>query len=579
MLPYLKDYLGDYEDCLNVELMTKDAETELVDYIVDSWKSLEVVKYIKFLGYEYNTKESSIDINKHIFKRNKGVPKKLQYNYKMINDDRCGLLTVHLKITINEKDPKTGMDRVREKIINKDMLIPLVDEDGYLYIGGKKYYLIYQLLEKSTYTTLTSCVVKSLMPVTIKRVPVTHIDVDGTGYLMPVFRTFVFHRETDIMLFIASQFGIEYGLIYLKVNNVMRLIPSIDNRTPDNIYFQVSSKCYLEVNRDMFEKWQYVQAIAAGLLEILTNRFDLSMIDNRDQFIKKLTPSNTVEKGLDTLTSFNRMLDETTKKVLKIHDYHKNDVYGIIRWAMMEFNYLRMKDNMNLDNKRLRCFECCSSLLTQDFSSRLNRIINLGTKVTLENIVDIFKFSGNLLIQKMHQSGLLRFNECINDMTFFNRFKWTSKGPHSLGRKNSNNISARYRGVHPSYLSQFDLLSCGNSDPGTSGILSPFSKIKGLYFNEDGEPDNFLCDFARDINKLLKKKSSDVISVEFETKDDFYHVMNFIDTFVENNITVYSVDKDKPSVIFVKEKDMVAEHESGEPQEGSDDIYEGDCED
>ena len=67
----------------------------------------------------------------------------------------------------------------------------------------------------------------------------------------------------------------------------------------------------------------------------------------------------------------------------------------------------------------------------------------------------------------MHVSGVLRFNECINDMSFFNRFKWTSKGPHSLGRKNSNNISARYRGVHPSFIGQFDLLTCGNSDPGT----------------------------------------------------------------------------------------------------------------
>lgn len=137
MLKYLKDFVGDYEDHLNVDLMTKAADGNLVDYVIDAWKSLEVVKYIKFLGYDFNTRESTIDINKHIFKRNKNVPKKLQYDYKIINDDRVGLLTVHLLISITEKDPKTGLDRIREKYIHKDMLIPLADERGYLHINGK----------------------------------------------------------------------------------------------------------------------------------------------------------------------------------------------------------------------------------------------------------------------------------------------------------------------------------------------------------------------------------------------------------------------------------------------------------
>jgi hypothetical protein len=464
MLEYLSDYVGDYEKNLNTQLMNKEADGDLVEYVVDAWKSLEVLKYIKFLGYEYNTKESEIDINRHIFKRNKKVPKKYQYDYKLINDDRVGLLTVHLLISITEKDPKTGLEKVREKRINKDMLIPITDDDGYLFINGRKYYLIYQLLEKSTYTTSMSTVVKSLMPVVIKRVPIYYTDVDGTGYLLPVFRTFVFHRETDIMLFVASQMGIEYALIYMKVDSIMKLIPSLDNRKEGYIYFQISSKCFLEVHKEMFDKYQYVQGVAAGVMEILTNRFDLSMVNNKEQFIKKLTPSNTLEKGLDTLTSFNRMLDETTRRILMVNKYHKKDVYAIIRWAMMEFNQLRMKDNLDLDNKRLRCNEQIASLLTKEFSIRLNRIINMGSKATLENVVDIFKFPGSLLISKMHSSGILRFNDCINDMDFFSKFKWTSKGEHSLGNKNGNNISARYRGLHPSYISEFDLLTCGNSD-------------------------------------------------------------------------------------------------------------------
>ena len=154
-------------------------------------------------------------------------------------------------------------------------------------------------------------------------------------------------------------------------------------------------------------------------------------------------------------------------------------------------------------------------------------------------------------------------------MSFFNRFKWTSKGPHSLGRKNSNNISARYRGVHPSFIGQFDLLTCGNSDPGTSGILSPFSKIDGLYFNTDGEPDSFLVDFVKDINRVLRNEKETVLEIEFENEDEYYAIMNNIERFLDEDIRVFSVDRDKPAVIFEREPDMIAEHEIGAVEDGT----------
>ena len=46
----------------------------------------------------------------------------------------------------------------------------------------------------------------------------------------------------------------------------------------------------------------------------------------------------------------------------------------------------------------------------------------------------------------MHSSGILRFNDNVNDMSFWSKFKFTNKGPHSLGGNNSNNIGIKYRG-------------------------------------------------------------------------------------------------------------------------------------
>ena len=155
---------------------------------------------------------------------------------------------------------------------------------------------------------------------------------------------------------------------------------------------------------------------------------------------------------------------ETTKKILLIDDVHKRDIYSLVRWMMMNFNDLRLKDNMNLYNKRLRCNEYISSLLTLEFSKRLNRVIAMGSKATIDNYKEIFKFPGEILIQQMHASGILRFDDNINDMTFFSKFKITMKGPHSIGNHDSNRISLKQRSIHPSFLGNIDILVCGNSD-------------------------------------------------------------------------------------------------------------------
>ena len=92
---------------------------------------------------------------------------------------------------------------------------------------------------------------------------------------------------------------------------------------------------------------------------------------------------------------------------------------------MQNYQELRLKDNLDLKNKRLRCYEYIASMLTAEFSKRISRIIALGDKVTIENIREIFKFPGEILIQKMNSSGVLRFDDTVNDLDFFSKFKYT----------------------------------------------------------------------------------------------------------------------------------------------------------
>ena len=435
MKKYLRSYISDFEKDLNVPLMNKEADLPLVDYVEDAWRSLEIVKNIKILKFEYNDMESEININKHIFKREKKKKKKDRYDYKFINDDRYGCLTVYIQITIEEDDPKTGEKTIRQKLLKKQMLIPLQDDEGYYYIKGKKYYIIYQLCDKSTYTSSSSVTLKSLMPIAVKRTSISTEnfvkstssveDVRGMKYLLPIYNVFVFKKEIPIILFYAAN-GMQWGLSYLGVDEVIRFVPDLENADyKKNLYFQISSKCYIEVNMELFVKYPYVQSIVGSLLHVSTNRMCVEDMYSKENWIKRLSNNNTVEKGNDILVFVNRLMDETTKKILKLNSHNKDDVYAILRWIMQNFNDLRMKDNLSLDNKRIRCNEYIASLLTIEFSRRLNKIITLGAKATMVDFMDMFKIPGNLLIQKMHSSGILRFDDTINDMDFFSKFKYT----------------------------------------------------------------------------------------------------------------------------------------------------------
>ena len=607
MLKYLPQYASKFEDELNIPLMNKEADEPLVEYIKDAWRSLEIAPPIKILKFEYTEEESKIDINKYIFKREKRKRKKDKCDYKFVQDSRCGSLSTWIQITLPIKNPKTNEIEVHQKVLKKNMLIPLADDDGYYYIKGKKYYLIYQLVEKSTYTGNQTVTLKSLMPIALsrvgfetegydisletvtsdlpieeamvnddgafaKKIDIIKEDVECVQYTLPVYNIFMFKKEMPVILFYLAN-GLEWALDFLGISRILSFESNMDDKKDNEIWFPISAKCYLRVkDRDIFLKYTYIQSVVGGILSVVSNRFTPQQIHDTSIWIKKLGNGNNYAKGLDMLTFFTRLLDETTKKILLLDDYHKKDIYSLIRWMMMNFNELRLKDNMNLYNKRIRCNEYISSLLTIEFSKRLNRVIAMGNKATMDNYKEIFKFPGEILLQKLHVSGVLRFDDVINDMNFFSKFKITSKGPHSLGNHDSNRISMKARGIHPSYLENFDILVCGSSDPGSTALLSPWGRIEGFHFDSTPEEDHFLFEFKQDMDD--KEWEQDKISDEnkliitSKTKERYFEVLNNMAN-INSNIKVYGTSKNDPTMILEGEEDVDSKDEDEKKSESS----------
>lgn len=459
MRKFIRKYTNPNEALINKELINREYDDDLVSYIVDSCKSLEVLSYIEFLGYDYITNEADIDTSDYIVARARGPKKKNeQTRYMHMHDSRCGELRLRFKLECNDES----------EIITKNILVPIPDRNMYYTIKGNQYLLMYQIVDNSTYTTKRTLTLKSMMPVSIKMKTYTGKATDGTTYSAPIYTIGIFKKDVDIMLFYLAKIGIKNTLTYFSLDKIVNFVDnSYDPNDEENLYFAINTKLFLQVNKYFFLKYNIVKTLVFMLLNPVTNRLTIDNLFNKNYWIEVLgavgttNKNNQFEKGLNTLTFFDRMIDNTTKKILKVHPIHKRNTYSILRWMILNFNDLRKKDNLNLGNKRLRCNEYIASLLTKTFSERVNRIIAKGSKATLANVKEIFKFPGDIIITQLHRSGLLRYDARVNDMDFFGKTKVTTKGPNSLGNSNENNIAIKYRGIDPSFVGRLDINVCG----------------------------------------------------------------------------------------------------------------------
>lgn len=92
--------------------------------------------------------------------------------------------------------------------------------------------------------------------------------------------------------------------------------------------------------------------------------------------------------------------------------------------------------------------------------------------------------------------------------------------------------------------------------PGTSGVLSPFGKIDGLYFNNSREPDDFMFDFKKDIKKIMDDEDVEYLEIKVDNKDDYYKLLSELSNFNDNAITVNGTSKDVYTVIVENEEDV-----------------------
>lgn len=554
MRSLLKSYVNKNKEKFNNKIIYEMREEPLVPYIVDIFKSLESIPYITFMGYEYENDYSKMDLNKINKKTTKMKIKDENLKLMNIDESLLGRLIIRLKIDFREET----------RDVEIRLLLPEKYKKYYYLLNGKKYYPIYQLVDNSTYSRKDSIVLKSiLLPIIVKRKMVKgETDV-------PMYYLNLFNREINIMLFYLSEFGFEETLKYFNIDKSIIDIKSSEKNVEydDYIYCYSEKKKYvLEVKRKFYEKDGFVRNLVFLLWELINEKtFNLDEIENKKYWVSclgSLFNSNKIlsyEKGRNVMVSFKRILDNITKRNLKLYKCNKKDMFSVVKWMITNFSGLKMKNNLDLKNKRLRLNEYIASYVSKAVADKVNRILTKTKLPDIDYIANQFNMKQDHLITELQKSPLLRYDDMVNDMDLINSLRVSSKGPSALGEKSGKSINMKYKDIHPSQVGRIDLNFTSSSSPGVTGMLVPFVEMDGLYFDSSMEVQNWEYEFYN-IKKDIMESENKHLFVEFNIPDEetYFHIKEEVDKLRDEfKVKIKRVDRTIILKIGKKKKNIV----------------------
>ena len=108
------------------------------------------------------------------------------------------------------------------------------------------------------------------------------------------------------------------------------------------------------------------------------------------------------------------------------------------------------------------------------------------------------------------------------------------KVPNSLGNKNSRNIAARQRALHPSHIGILGLDTCSASDPGITNYINPLCETDGLFFKDAApEPEDAFYNLMTELGFITGENEAITIDPVL-----FNNTLEFID-----HISVKPIEK------------------------------------
>ena len=166
--------------------------------------------------------------------------------------------------------------------------------------------------------------------------------MDGHLHNLPYYTVCVFKKEILVLLFYLAN-GLNFTIDYLNISDVIEFIEVMPkDQDPNYIYFGLSSKCFMKVDRKLFNEHQYIQSIVGAFCFITTSRVSIQQLNEPAVWIKKIANPANYEKGYSILKYVGRLLDLTTQKVLVLPEYYNKDIYSILKWLNQKIGHVKL---------------------------------------------------------------------------------------------------------------------------------------------------------------------------------------------------------------------------------------------
>ena len=526
-----------YEKDFNMEFLTSSNDYPLEDLVIMVMKDTEIIKNITVESYEIDNNYDEIDYRWHDvninFKRkdpyNINIP-----NHKYMIESYYSKITFTIRIETN----------INSRVIKKSIIVPKLTDDGYFIISNKKAKAIWQLVEASVYVQRGKITLKSRMPIIMyKTVTKEMTDTEGNtysfkpySYAMDAFAKKkspaassrrVNNKFINPFIIFASKMGLNQAIKFMCVDELISIVKVDVLEEHDCYSFIPFNDLYIRCPKVALEN-DLICSLVGMLFLLQTNEFPVSYedLDNRDYWIARIgvvgskhdKPLNEFRnKGYTTLMMIERLLDNMTIRNLRLPDGYKGNIYEILRWMIADFDELKIKDNIDINNKRIRKNEyIVKSTLGRKLNENINRVITHRSdsrQNTIDALLEIFNFPDNIILNGMRIiNDLIKSEDITNDFTIIEDLAYSSKGPESLGDGTTKNVMVKLRDVHPSFMGKIDCEVISQSDIGMTGSFVPYLKLyDGFFFDPNREPDGRLYETVVEFKDLYDRTKGETI--------------------------------------------------------------------
>lgn len=405
------------------------------------------------------------------------------YDFINLKDTCMRLLVVHYYIAIKDESEHI------EVLVG----VPRAVDRYYFRINGNTYSAMWQIVDASTYNSSTSSSKKDsitlktlFQPLRIYRYQTnkkTNLVDYATGEVVKCtyFTSYVFSKSLLAMKYILAKYGFINAMRFFKLDYVYLYDhdPLEDGMSPGEYYIFEKVGIFITVPRTLFNSCLELQSFVYTVYNGLNKNTEYKNVFSEEYWLLSLAGefnNDTIEKGLAILDSLEFILDLITQEELALPEEDKSDVYHIIRWMIMEFSSLRLKNNLDISIKRIRRSRYCVALYAMKASTAIYHISDIGKKATIETIKKALKIAPMYLLNAITNCKLVNYRNFVNDLDALVALKYTFKGIAGIGEKN-NSMPNIYRAVSKYQLGITDPDSSSPGDPGASGTICPTAKI------------------------------------------------------------------------------------------------------